>query len=243
MFYFFSKLFWLIAAPTTALLLLTVGASFWTALRKSRRAAWLAAIGASGLAIGGLTPASSWLMIPLENRFPQWETGPQAAPNGIVILGGESGERIAALVELSRRFPQARLVYSGPGPEILQSEVLMKFARLGGDPARLTIEPRSRNTFENARYSRELINPSPVERWLLLTSASHMPRAVGCFRRAGFRVDPYPMQFRTAHRPQSFLESINVSEALGLLDIAAKEWIGLAVYRLMGWTDAWFPAP
>ena len=243
MFYVLSKAFWLVAAPTSALVLFTGVATFWAALRKSRRATWLAAVGACGLIISGFTPVSTWLMRPLENRFPQWETGPQAIPDGIIVLGGESGERIAAFAELSRRYPQARLVYSGPGPDISSSEVLIKFSRLGGDPARVIMEPRSRNTFENAIYSREMINPQPTEHWLLLTSASHMPRAVGCFRRAGFRVEPYPMQFRTANRPQSFLESINVSESLGLLDVAAKEWIGLVVYRFMGWTDAWFPAP
>jgi uncharacterized SAM-binding protein YcdF (DUF218 family) len=197
-----------------------------------------------GLLIGGFTPVGTWLLLPLENRFPQWEKGPQHVPDGIIVLGGESGERISAFAELSRRFPRARLVYSGPGEEISQSEELVeKFARLGCNPARITIETQSRNTFENAIYSSRLTNPSPAERWLLLTSAAHMPRAIGCFRRAGFRVDPYPMQFSSAHRSHSILESINVSEALFQLDVATKEWIGLVMYRLMDRTDAWFPAP
>ena len=243
MFYVLSKLFWLVAAPTTALVLLTAGATFWTALRRSKRAAWLAAIGACGLVIAGFTPVSTWLLLPLENRFPQWETGQQVIPDGIIVLGGESGERITVLAELNRRFPQARLVYSGHEATPQGQELLTKFARLGGDPARVTTEAQSRTTYENAAYSRQLLNPQPSERWLLITSAFHMPRAVGCFRRAGFRVEPYPMQYITAHRPQSWLNSINVSESLRNLDIAAKEWIGLVVYRLMGWTDALFPAP
>ena len=243
MFYFLSKVFWLMAAPTNALVLLTGVTTFWAAIRKSKCAAWLAAVGACGLVIGGFTPVSTWLMLPLENRFPQWQAGPQAVPDGIIVLGGESGERITVLAELRRRFPQARLVYSGPGEDISRTQdLLAKFARLGGDPAHITVETRSRNTFENAIYSSELIKPSPAERWLLLTSAVHMPRAVGCFRLAGFRVEPHPIQFRTGFRSQSLLDT-KASTALSDLDVAVKEWIGLVVYRLMGWTDAWFPAP
>jgi uncharacterized SAM-binding protein YcdF (DUF218 family) len=243
MFYVLSKVFWLLAAPTAALILLTGASTFWAAIRRSKTGAWLAALGACGLIIGGFTPVSTWLLRPLENRFPQWETGPQPAPDGIIVLSGESGERITVLAELIRRFPQARLVYSGIEGISQGPELLTKFARLGGDPARITLEPQSRNTAENASYSAQLINPGPTERWLLVTSAFHMPRAMGCFRRAGFRIEPYPMQFKTARGPQSFLESINASEALKRLDIAAKEWVGLTVYRIMGWTDAWFPGP
>jgi uncharacterized SAM-binding protein YcdF (DUF218 family) len=183
-------------------------------------------------------------MLWLGNRFPQWQIGAHAAPDGIIVLGGEAGERITALAELSRRFPQARLVYSGPGERIFAAEELLKtFARLGGDPSRITIETRSRSTFENAVYSRELIKPNLYERWLLVTSAMHMPRAIGSFRHAGFRVEAYPVEFDTgdrSHVPPAFSTG---SKALSKLDIAMREWIALVAYRLMGRTDALLPAP
>jgi uncharacterized SAM-binding protein YcdF (DUF218 family) len=64
-----------------------------------------------------------------------------------------------------------------------------------------------------------------------------MPRAVGCFRAAGFEVEPYPVAF------QLFTADVTGPIALYQLDAAAKEWIGLIAYRLMGRTDALFPAP
>jgi uncharacterized SAM-binding protein YcdF (DUF218 family) len=208
--------------------LIEVGATLWSMLLQSRTAVSLAVIGVCALVVAGFTPVSTWLMLPLENRFPQWQIGPQGAPNGIIALGGESGERMAALAELSQRFPQARLIYSGPGERTSDvEELLKKFARLGGDTARITMESRSRNTFENAVYSSELVRPNPHERWLLVTFNVHMPRAVGSFRHAGFRIEAYPIEFNSG------------SKAF----VAAKEWFGLLVYRLLGRTDALFPAP
>ena len=120
--------------------------------------------------------------------------------------------------------------------------LLKIFARLGGDPARIYMEPRPRTTSEDALYSAALLKPKPSERWLLVTSALHMPRAVGCFRAAGFQVEPYPVEFRTAPIA-SIRRFAPGSAALSHLDTAAKEWIGLVAYRLMGKTDALFPGP
>src|SRR5262249_32205813 len=130
MLYPVSKAIWLIVAPTNALILITAAAALWAALRRSKWAAWMAAAGACALLIGGFTPMSYWLALPLENRFPQWEGGSRL--DGIVVLGGEVGERITILAELTRDFPQARLVYSGPGEDRNTEALLQKFARLGG---------------------------------------------------------------------------------------------------------------
>jgi uncharacterized SAM-binding protein YcdF (DUF218 family) len=116
------------------------------------------------------------------------------------------------------------------------------FARLGGDRERIYIESRPRTTSEDAFYTAAVLKPKPGERWLLVTSALHMPRAVGCFRAAGFQVEPYPVEFRTDRR-HPFREFTPGSGALSYLDTAAKEWIGLVAYRLMGKTDALFPGP
>ena len=121
--------------------------------------------------------------------------------------------------------------------------LLKKFARLGGDRERVTMERQSRTTFENAVYSRELIKPNSNERWLLVTAALHMPRAIGCFRRVGFMVEAYPIQYTTGHRSRLQPAFGLGSNALTRLDAAMKEWIGLVVYRLTGKTNQLFPAP
>jgi uncharacterized SAM-binding protein YcdF (DUF218 family) len=243
MFYLISKVIWLVVAPTNALILITAAVTIWAVLRVSKWAAWLAVIGACALVVGAFTPVSYWLTLPLENRFPQWEAGSQPLVDGIIVLGGETGERITILAELTRDFPQARLVYSGPGEDRYAEALLKKFARLGGDRERVTMEKRSRNTFENAVYSKELIKPNPNERWLLVTAALHMPRAIGCFRRVGFKVEGYPIQYTTGHRSRLQRGFSLGSEALTRLDAAMKEWIGLVVYRLTDKTSQLFPAP
>ncbi len=65
----------------------------------------------------------------------------------------------------------------------------------------------------------------------------HIPRAVGCFRVAGFQVEPYPAEFMTR------TGFVTGSSALIRLDRDAKGWIGLVAYRLMGKTDSLFPGP
>jgi uncharacterized SAM-binding protein YcdF (DUF218 family) len=173
--------------------------------------------------------------------------GGYSAPADIVRgdhdLNDTVGERITILAELTRDFPQARLVYSGPGEDRYAEALLQKFARLGGDRERVTMETRSRNTFENAVYSKELIKPHSNERWLLVTAALHMPPAIGCFRRVGFKVEGYPIQYTTGDR--SLLQTAFGlgSHALTRLDAAMKEWIGLVVYRLTDKTNQLLPAP
>jgi uncharacterized SAM-binding protein YcdF (DUF218 family) len=162
--------------------------------------------------------------------------------DGIIVLGGETGERITVLAELTRDFPQARLVYSGPGGDGIAEHLLNKFARLGGDRERVTMERRSRNTFENAVYSSELIKPNSNERWLLVTAALHMPRAIGCFRRVGFKVEGYPIQYTTGDRWRLHTAHGLGANALTRLDAAMKEWIALVVYRLTGKTNELFPS-
>ncbi len=234
--YYVSKVFWLIAAPTSALILISAIAAFWAVLRGSKCAAWLAAAMTCGLVIGAFTPIGLALTMPLENRFPFSPPDAQAPPDGIIVIGGDAGVGIEALAVLSQDFPKARLILSGYGEmTYLGENVLKKFARLGGDPGRIYMETRSRTTAENAFYSAALLKPKPNERWLLVTSDLHMPRAVGCFRAAGFLVEPYPLPIGDSFAPGS--------QALNDLDTAAKEWSGLVAYRLMGKTDSLFPGP
>jgi uncharacterized SAM-binding protein YcdF (DUF218 family) len=243
MFYLISKALWRVAAPSNALILMTLATAIW-ALCGQSLADWLAVTGAAALVIGGFTPLSYWLMLPLENRFSPWKPVSHTVVDGLIVLGGDAGgHQIINLVELSREFPQARLVYSGPGEEREAEDLLAKFARLGGDRERITMETRSRNTFENAVYSAHLINPIPNQRWLLVTAACHMPRAIGCFRRVGFKVEAYPTDYTTRNISYVQIAFGLSSRTLSQLDRAMKEWIGLVVYRLTDKTTELFPAP
>ena len=243
MIYYISKIFWLIAAPTNALVLIGAFVAFWAVLRNRNSVAWLAAAVACGLVIGTFTPMGVALTVPLERRFAFSRPDLQAPLEGIILLGGGGFGGIDAVSMLSRNYPKARLIFSGfEATDTTAEYLLYTFARLGGDRARIYMESRPRTTAEDAFYTAALLKPKPGEKWLLVTKALHMPRAVGCFRVAGFQVEPYPVEFTTG-RTHPFNAFAPGSEALRYLDTAAKEWIGLIAYRLIGKTDALFPGP
>lgn len=256
-----SKLFWVVAEPANVVLgLLCVGAALlWTRWRSlGRRLVSLAAAAAFAVT---LVPVGSWLLVPLENRFPPVVQPPDRV-DGIITLGGAvdqllaaargqpalkaEAERLTAFVALARRYPEAKLVYSG-GSGRLRHQALKEtvaarqlFEELGLDTRRVLFEDQSRNTFENAVYSQRLARPVPGETWLLVTSAAHMPRAVGCFRHVGWDVTAYPVDFRTDGR-YGLVPPLSFVVGLHGVDEAIHEWIGLAAYRLMGRTDSLRP--
>jgi uncharacterized SAM-binding protein YcdF (DUF218 family) len=161
----------------------------------------------------------------------------------------EAAERIFAVVELARRYPTARIIYSGGNPSLTsagESEAeaaLRVFERLGLGAGRVLAEDKSRNTIENAMFSKQLAMPKPGERWLLETSAYHMPRAVGVFRRVGFPVEAYPVDWRT-RGPQDFATPfLAASEGLSRTDTAVHEWLGLAVYWTTRRSTELLPGP
>jgi uncharacterized SAM-binding protein YcdF (DUF218 family) len=108
---------------------------------------------------------------------------------------------------------------------------------------RILLEDKSRNTIENAAFSKALAAPKPGERWLLVTSGYHMPRAIGVFRHAGFAVEAYPVDWRTRGPIDLVLPFESVTAGLRRTDTAVHEWIGLVAYWLAGRTSELFPAP
>src|SRR5215469_16989287 len=175
--YYLSKVFWRFAAPTSALVLISESATLWAVLDNSKFAVWLAAAAACALIIAAFTPIGLALTVPLEFRFAPSDS--QVPPDGIVLLGGSGLNGVAAGAALSQDYSKARLIFSGFRNDPASFKI---FSQLGGDPARIIcIEPRPRTTSEDALYAASLLKPKPSERWLLVTSALHMPRAVGCF--------------------------------------------------------------
>jgi uncharacterized SAM-binding protein YcdF (DUF218 family) len=215
------------------------------------------------LAIIGLSPLGNALIIPLEDRFPAWKGGGDVA--GVVVLGGaitsdvsaardevavnESAERLIAAALLAKKYPKAKIIYSGGDAGLVREHgaeapfALRLLRDLGVAPERLIAEARSRNTLENAVFSKELADPKPGERWLLVTSGYHMPRSIGVFREAGFDVEAYPVDFRTRGAVDLTLPFMSVGDGLRRTDTAMREWVGLLVYWLTGRTSELFPKP
>ena len=208
-----------------------------------------------------LVPISSVLLAPLENRFPVPAQLPEHV-DGIIALGGDfsaaaveargpfavASPRLDGLADLARRYPEARLVFSGGSARVLRPDLREAdqaariLAHLGVDMRRVVLERESRSTYENVRFSKRLVNPKPGDVWILVTSAAHMARAVGTFRRAGWPVIAYPVGVRTGPAAAERIK-LQFDSGLSDLDIAAREYAGLAVYWLRGRTDALFPAP
>jgi uncharacterized SAM-binding protein YcdF (DUF218 family) len=263
MFFIASKTAGFFALPSNLFLCLGLAGLCLGLTQWRRIGRGLAAAGLLLLAIAGLSPLGNWLIAPLENRFPAWDAA-RGAPDGIVVLGGaispelslargmpdlnESAERVTAAVALARTYPQARIIYSGGTGRIIrrhgiEAEIAAGLLESMGLPReRLVLEGRSRNTDENAEFARALAMPKPGERWLLVTSAFHMPRAMGIFRAAQFPVEAYPVDWRTA-ADDTLLPFESVSAGLRRTDTAVREWIGLFVYWLTGRSQALFPGP
>jgi uncharacterized SAM-binding protein YcdF (DUF218 family) len=201
----------------------------------------------AGFIFCGLSPAGYLLLIPIETRFPAWSSK-NGAPDGIVVLGGGI-DAVMAAANLGRQYPQARIVYSGGNPDLIQTDesaeadvAESQLVALGLERDRLLLDRKARNTQENAEFSKAVALPKPGERWLLVTSAYHMPRSVGIFRRVGFAVEPYPLDHWKKRDELLPLHSTFL-DRVRLTDLAVREWMGLLAYRLTGRTTELLPSP
>jgi uncharacterized SAM-binding protein YcdF (DUF218 family) len=264
MFFYAAKVVWFLAQPSSLIAIaLTTGAvlvgTSW--YKRGRR---LLIGGLAALIVCGLSPLSDALIVPLENRFARPDLASGGAITGIVVLGGaedsranparelaglnEAAERMTEAVALARRFPEARLVLTGGSAALLAAQAPEAIAMgrlleaLGVARQRITLESRSRDTYENAVFTRRMVNPGAGERWLLITTAWHMPRAIGCFRQAGFAVEPWPVDYRTRGRVELWLTT-GIPEGLRQMDFITREYAGLAMYYLTGRIGALLPGP
>jgi len=264
MFFFLAKILGLFGLPSNALIVLGLVGVGIAVLRGARAGGKLIVASLILLAIFGFSPLANALMLPLEQRFPAWDES-RGAPACIIVLGGafdtvvaatrddipptEAAERMTASAALALKYPQARLIFTGGTGTLLydgptEGELARRlYASLGIAADRITIEEESRDTAENAVLTRPLADPKPGDHWLLVTSAYHMPRAIGTFRRVGFAVEAYPVDYRTRGIEDLARPFPSLGEGLRRGDTAMREWIGLVMYRLAGRTNELFPAP
>ncbi len=260
--FFWSKIAWLILNPANLLFaMLVIGViCLWLGARGFGRKLITFSLAVTILLM--IFPVGTWLVRGLEDRFPRVALPDQVA--GVIVLGGSSQpalardrgvlalngsiERLHGFVRLARKYPKAQLVFTGgsgnpfdqthkeadtAGPLLLE---------LGVAKDRLLLERQSRNTYENALLSRKLLGDKTKGRWVLVTSARHMPRAMGVFRKAGWDVVAYPVDYQT-RRAHQWVSFQSPHRALALLNHGLREWLGLIWYRLNGRTADIFPGP
>jgi len=259
-----SKILWMFTAPGNFLvLLLLTGVFLATAARED-----LQVIGkrlcfdvAFLFFLIAIFPVGNWMLLPLENLFPPAKLD---HVDGIIVIGGDenpeltearnqpgvhaSADYYLAFAALAHQYPQAKLVFSGgsnrlrPDTASANEAGVAKEAltTLGLSPDRITFEEKSRNTHENAVDAAALVHPKPSEKWLLVTSAFHMPRAIASFRKAGWNIYAAPADYHTNGQFASEL-NFNFVQHLTEMTIAAHEYYGLIAYRLLGYTDTVWP--
>ena len=216
------------------------------------------------LIVFGIVPLGNLLILPLEQAYAN-AVRPKAADGitGIVILGGfedgwvsagrpglglnEAAERLTEGVRLAREIPGAKVLFSGGVGEVWMDgadatkPVAAYLREAGIDESRILLEGASRNTVENAELSAELVHPQPNDRWVLVTSAYHMPRALQLFRKAGFSITPWPVDFRTRGWQDVWRPFNRLPQGHQRIDVAVNEWLGLIALRLSGRIDTLLP--
>ncbi len=264
MFFVLSKTFGIMLLPTNFLIGVGLLGAILLATRLAPLGKRLVIASIVLLAICGFSPLGNLVLYPLESRFPPWDAA-RGGPDGIVVLGGSidpdlsaahggavlsgAADRIIATAALAHRYSNARIIFTGGSANLISTDAKEGdyagaiFESLGISKQRLTMERLSRNTQENAEFSKALAAPKSGERWLLVTSAHHMPRSVGIFRKVGFEVEPYPVDWRTGERGDLLKFSDHFAERLSLVDTAAREWMGLLAYWITGKTSELFPGP
>ncbi len=251
---------WLINLDTlvTIVLLLSVGLLYSRFRRGGRR---MLVILSFLIIMIVVMPFGRWTVALLENRF---ETRHELTQDtvGIILLGGSfdrpttlargvtsyniAAGRFIAFTELARIYPDKRLLFTGGGrpmPNTVNEASLAKnvWQNLGFDVERVIFESDSRSTVENATLSYELIQPEKHERWALVTSAAHLPRAVGLFRKAGWNIVPYPVDYHTDGRMEW---TINFSMCNGFQAwrVAMREFAGLILNYWTGKSEELLPS-
>lgn len=257
-----TKILWLLLNPSTLFVLALLYTMLQALRRRWRRVRrWSTGLAAIALFLC-FFPVGDWLLYPLETRFVPARD--PAAIAGIIVLGGAidptlsrawqtpqvngNAERLTESVFLLKKYPAIKLYFTGGSGDPLRQDdkeadwARRLLARLGAPMERIEFERDSRNTWENAVNLKALVKPRAEDKYILVTSAAHMPRAVGAFRRAGWTVIAHPVDYSV--RPTvNWVLPQSLHAALGRLSAALYEWGGLIVYRLSGRSASILPAP
>jgi len=195
----------------------------------------------------------------LERQYPPRPVSAVPSADAIVVLGGAIGAPRPPRVhpDLSgaadRVWHAARLYHAGRAPLIIASggtvpwqdqrfreaTAMQRLLTRWGVPAdSVLLEARSANTYENARYTADVVRRRGLDRVLLVTSAQHMRRALATFRSAGVNARPAATDYHVTDGSTSVLDLVPSADALGGSTAAIREYVGYLVYRGRGWIDA-----
>jgi uncharacterized SAM-binding protein YcdF (DUF218 family) len=248
MFFILSKIFWMLCSPLTLIGLMIVAGLVFKKLNR------LVSAGAVLFVVFGFLPIGPNLIVYLERQY----GNPQPVlenVTGIIVLGGvidgersdthqqislnDYAERITEMIKLSHIYPQARIIFSGGTGAMAQTsskeseKVHTLLKDLDNNPERFEYEGQSRNTYENMTESIQIANPQAGDTWVLVTSAFHLPRAVGVFKKGGWPIIPYPAGY-LENGSYVLHPTFDVLGNFYKLQVATKEIVGIIAYSLTG---------
>jgi len=263
LFFWISKLMWIVISPDSLLVILAIVGLALLYIGSYKKAKAFLGIMVFIMVMIAIFPAGEWLLSPLEMRFATNPELPDKVDGVIVLSGAEdpyssamwnqvelggAAERDFAFMRFIRQYPDARHVFTGGNGSLKNQQYKAAhvaqrlFAGLGFDTSKIIFEENSKNTFENVKFSKNLVKPKPNETWILITTSWHMPRSVGIFEKFEWPVIAYPVDHYTD--PQNlFRVSWNFSKNLSFLKMAIKEWVGLVAYYFTGKTSSLLPRP
>ena len=263
MFFELSKFFWIFVNPANIFLIIFILS--WALLETRWRiyGRFLQRLLVLVSLMIATVPFSHWGLWVLENRFPQMMVLPDKV-DGIIVAGGivspelskdrgqpvigAAVERLTAMAQLAKFYPNAKIIFSGGSgnpshPNLKEAHYIAPFmTNMGLTQDRIIYEDKARNTAENAQITFKIAEPSVGDTWLLVTSAFHMPRAMGTFRKAGWKIQAYPVDYNT---PKKFQWQFFFNFSGGLIKVSefAHEVVGLIVYKITGRSQSFLPEP
>lgn len=237
----------LLLPPASLLLLMLTGFILLRRYRNTGRL--LIAAGFVLLYSLSLNPVADRLIRSLEASYPRLPDGPVKADAIVVLSGGardlswlpagpepseSSLERLVGAVQLARKHRLPLVITGGSGEPmpgaVREADAMADAAiRLGFPAENIVIENRSRNTWENAEAVRKLL---PERTIILVTSAFHMRRSIGMFKKQGFSVLPAPAGYRSQTRHGSFTDYLPQASALATSSTAIAEYLSLSWYGM-----------
>ena len=200
----------------------------------------------------GYTPLSNFLLSKIEDYI-QPSKYPVQQLTGVILLGGSfnsgleskernevsinsSAERLTKALEIYKKNPKVLILFSGFSEELKpqgwsESDMAKKFfLDQGVKPDNLIFETQSRNTFENIKYSKDIII-NYKGTWGLITSANHMPRTFFTFKKQGLILEPISVDYKTG-TSKMFWINFDISSGFNNWSIVLREFIGIAYYKV-----------
>ena len=258
--FYLSKILWLILNPFNFFIFVNIITIFLYFINFKRISLFIFLINFIFLLTISIFPIGNFLIHKIEKEYHLKNMVPNNL-DGILILGGatsptlfkefnqvsvnDSAERLIESVKIIKEFKNSKIIFSGGSgvvgrPELGHAEAAKFFyKKMEINTDRIIFENKSRNTYENILFSNEIVNPRKNEKWLLITSASHMKRALLIGLKQDWKLIPYAVDFKI-RKKYEFKPSFNLLSNLNSFQQASHEWLGLISYYFMKRTDRIF---